>query len=48
MLHYHDQLPELARSPGRFVFFSHQWTAWDAPDPTNIQYEYRLCVSNPA
>ena len=39
ILHFHDKLAELANSPGKFIFFSHQWTAWDAPDPTNVQFE---------
>ena len=44
MLHYHDTLSELEAAPQRVVFFSHQWTAWDQPDPTGQQYAVMLAA----
>jgi len=39
LLHYHDRLAELQRSPGHMIFFSHQWTAHGVPDHTGEQYK---------
>lgn len=39
LLHYHDRLAELQRSPGHMIFFSHQWTAFGSPDHTGEQYK---------
>jgi len=39
LLHYHDRREELQRSPGKMIFFSHQWTAFGAPDHTDEQYQ---------
>ena len=39
LLHYHDRLSDVLCSSDRIVFFSHQWTSFTEPDPTNVQYE---------
>jgi len=45
LLLFHDQLGEISRAPQRVMFFSHQWTSWTEPDPTNQQYECMVAAA---
>jgi hypothetical protein len=46
ILLYHDVLSEMSRAPQHVIFYSHQWTSWTEPDPSNQQYRCMLAAAD--